>query len=172
MNIKVEFQTVNELPATVKVFVNTETVPTPYTAAPPHAGYAPILAHIDRGSNFHGSLCETLYACTDDDHDPRLIVLWLGDTGSQQDDDIGRLTPIAWIDMADQDEQEDEEAFSSMYHPPLLAAMLTAMLSEWLSAGWLDAEDSLEEGDVLDQATLEKCWSTAQTLAKQPKSKH
>jgi hypothetical protein len=174
MKITVEFKTVNDLPAKVRVFVNMKMDPPPFFAGPPHASCAPVLAYLDRGSNDHGSLNQTLYACTDIDWDPTRIVLWSGDTGSQSDDDIGRLTAIAWIVFEDQDEQEDQDAWSFKSHPPLLAAMLTAVLSEWIRAEWirtdatLDASDILDNSDILDQAAVDECWATANNLAKLP----
>jgi hypothetical protein len=168
MIIRTVFKTRNDLPATVKIFVSDLFDPPPFFAQPPHAGFVPVLAHIDRGYNYHGSLNQTKYACTDTNYDPGRIVLWSGDTGSQIDDDIGRLTAIAWIVFEDQDEQEDEDAWRDPYHPPLLAAMLTAVLSEWIRAGWLSTDNTLDDSDILDEAALDECWATANKLAELP----
>lgn len=165
MKTVTHFNTINGVSATTSVFVNIEIEPLPFLAAPPHAGYAPVLAHLNRGMNYHGSLHETLYACTDNDAFASRIVLWLGDTGSQQEDDIGRLIPVAWIDISDQEEQADEDTWSFIYHPPLLGALLTAMLAQWIQAGWLEPEPCIEAGDVLDQAMCDECWSTARKIA-------
>lgn len=165
MKHAINFTTLNEARATAAVFVSLSSEAPPFFAAPPHAGFAPVLSHIKRGENFHGSLHEYFYACTDNDSDPSRIVLWLGDTGSQQDDNIGRLTPVAWIDLADQDKQEDEDTWSFLYHPPLLAALLTATLAEWIKAEWLGPDDRPEAGDVLDQLTVSTCWDNARKIA-------
>lgn len=162
---KIGFTTFNDLSGTVKVYVDQDFKGTPFFSSPPHAGFAPVLAYLDRGENYHGSLRERLYACTDKAWDVCRIVLWVGDNGSQNDDDIGRLTPIAWIDLEEQEEQEDEDAWQFPDHPPLLAAMLTAMLAHWIKAGWLGTTELLEAGDVLDQDTLDRCWENAHKLA-------
>lgn len=159
-------------PLRVFVRVNLALDAPSFFASPPHAGFAPVLAYLDRGENAHGSLREHLYACTDTDWDPTRIVLWAGDTGSQQEDGIGRLTPAAWIDVAEQPEQETDDPWSdpwaNLYNPPILAALLTAMLAEWMRAEWLEPKYCLEAGDVLDQATLDKCWTEAIELARIP----
>lgn len=165
MESQIEFKSVNDIVCTAKVCVDKDFKGTPFFCLPPHAGYAPVLAYLDRGENFHGSLRDTLYACTDKHWDVCRIVLWIGDNGSQNDDDIGRLTPVAWVELQDQEEQRDEDAWQFPYHPPLLAAILTAMLAVWIKAGWLGTSERLEEGDVLDQSELDNCWAHAHKLA-------
>lgn len=169
MITNIGFITSNGSSATVKVFVDKVFRGTPFFCEPPHAGFAPVLAYLDRGKNFHGSLREYLYACTDIHYDATKIVLWLGDSGSQNDDNVGRLTPVAWVDLENQDDQADEDAWQFPDHPPLLAAILSAMLSTWIQSGWLGTDESLDPGEVLDQAAVDECWAKAHDIAKTSK---
>ncbi len=70
--------------------------PRRFWCPPPHTARSQRVVKIDRGENFHGSLVEEYYLIGDDSHSPNLFVLWLGTTGSQDDDDQARLNPVAW----------------------------------------------------------------------------
>jgi hypothetical protein len=61
---------------------------------PPHTARTQPVARIYRGENRLGSLTEDYYLIQDDPVDPGRWVLWLGDTGSQVDDDQARLYPV------------------------------------------------------------------------------
>lgn len=63
---------------------------------PPHTITIPRLAYIDMGENFHGDMREDFYLVTNASDEPTYLVLWLGSTGSQDDDSVGRLYPVAW----------------------------------------------------------------------------
>lgn len=63
--------------------------------APDASGRTPF-ATIDRGSNYHGSLAEEFYVTTDKPAYTNAVVLWVADSGSQWDDNVPRLWPVAW----------------------------------------------------------------------------
>lgn len=142
----------------MNITVNTDFAPLPFPAAPPHAPFAPLLAHLDCGSNIHGSLSQYFYACTDNDFDQARLVLWSGSTGSQEDDDIGRLTPCAWIDFAEQDADTQPESWSQ---PSILSELLATALANWIALDWVTRDAHLASSDILSRAELDSCWNHA-----------
>jgi len=70
-------------------------------ALPPHTGVMKQHASIYWGENFHGSLNETYYFTLDNASDRSCWILWVGDNGSQRDDNCPRLSPGAWILISD-----------------------------------------------------------------------
>jgi hypothetical protein len=119
--------------------------------APDTARTRPI-ARIDRGDNFHGSLAEDYYLVLDDAFDPQNFVLWLGDSGSQDDDDQSRLYPVAYC---------LHECVSSRKEAAvvLLYAWLRACVGAW--EGHYEEDHESEGGDLLDDETVSEILSSA-----------
>ena len=117
-----------------------------FLAVPPHTERVDPIAWIDLGNNFHGSLAEVFYITRNESSDSIYLVLWRGTTGSQADDDVARLLPIAWVEM---DEFLDEEY--RLHMSEAARVMLYATISARHKAyGSFDSEDEVEGGTYLD----------------------
>ena len=83
----------------------------PFPCQPPHTARDQMVAWLDRGENMHGSLAEDFYVVLDQPQDPSNFILWLGDNGSQNDDDRPRLAAVAYTPRSDYlSEFEDDRA--------------------------------------------------------------
>lgn len=109
-----------------------------FPATPPHTRLIEPIATIYRGENFHGSLEEDLYILwgNEDAFESYGIVLWVGDTGSQDDFDVPYLRLCAWMDQSQvaylaevQDEKQEEHERSEITKVILYAYV--RMLRKW-----------------------------------------
>ena len=137
----------------------------PFVATPPHTRLSEPIAEIDIGENFHGSLKEDLYILWGNVHALEYygIVLWVGETGSQDDFDVPYIRLAAWMDqsqvdyLAEVEDEKQEEHERSEITKVILYAYVR-MLRKWWEHFDIDNEfygpEDLEE--VFEAAVREE----------------
>jgi hypothetical protein len=120
----------------------------------PNTAHVPRLARIDRGYNMLGSLIDEFYLARDEGCDvATALVLWGSLDGTQLDDGVGRIVPLARVPLEDFLDPEQGRAD--------LRAAGACMLHAWtrynVECSWLteDGICSVEGGDLLDDAAVE-----------------
>jgi hypothetical protein len=114
---------------------------------PPHTAKVLPVASADRGCNYHGSLDEEFYLLKDNPADPSRWVLWVGDTGSQVDDNQARLYPMACSDF---DNFVDPWSFQGWVEVAavLLYAYFRYYAERW--EGYYSEQNILSSSHILD----------------------
>jgi hypothetical protein len=78
------------------IYADPEFTP-PFPCWPPHTAWDKMVASLNRGENFHGNLTDEFYVTANmpDDAGSHLV-LWMGDDGSQNNDDRPHLIAVAY----------------------------------------------------------------------------
>ena len=97
---------------------------TEFAGFPPHTRHMVSAAKVRRGENFYGSLDEDLYVVLDEPSDPSRYVMWVGDNGSQADDDVPRLRMIGWCDLPSAEDEGPDYEGSRTFLKPATEALL------------------------------------------------
>ncbi|HUT49458.1 MAG TPA: hypothetical protein VM325_08970 [Alphaproteobacteria bacterium] len=144
---------------TVKSTVNSEEAQWPeIVCVPPHTAYSPKIVTLDRGENFHGALTEDFYACSGYGSDGEegwgtsrsesgYWTLWMGENGSQYDDDQARLFPVAFCltEEVTRNHEIDERPIAPLV---LLYGWIRLVKEQRLygDADWYNEETEVEPG--------------------------
>jgi hypothetical protein len=120
--------------------------------AAPHTARSRPIAVIDRGYNFHGSLAEEYYLVQDAAVDPQNLVLWQGDTGSQDDDDQARIYPVAYCHFESLCDEERGDLSEKVAAAALLYAYLRTCAEVW--EGHYSEDDQASGSELLDDDTV------------------
>jgi len=117
---------------------------------PPNTRYESPICEVDNGENALGSLKEDLYLVTDDVMESTKMVLWSGDTGSQ--DGSARLRPVACADIENLVDSEGDDLETEQVAAVLFYAWLVSVYNaEW---GYDDPEVKFIGGSLLDDNAL------------------
>jgi len=138
---------------TVPVTVDIEgtSIDTPSESGfPPNTRYESPICEVDGGENALGSLKDDFYLLTDDVVEFNRMVLWSGDTGSQ--DGTARLRPVACADLenlvgSEGDDLETEQVAAVLFY----AWLVSVFNAEW---GYDDPEVEFIGGSLLDNNAL------------------
>jgi len=141
---------------TIPVTVNTEGFSigaTHESGFPPNTRYVSPICIVDQGYNVHGSLREDFYLLPNEEVEFNRIVLWSGDTGSQSDDGIARLCPMAWANTEDLIGSEGNDLEKPLVAAIIFYAWLVFVFrAEW---GYDDPEVEFIGGELLEENVIE-----------------
>ncbi len=123
----------------------------PFPCWPPHTARDRMVASLNRGENFHGNLIEEFYVTANNSYDASHLVLWMGDDGSQNNDDRPHLIPVAYVDLDDFSVYDDLDQFASAV---LLCAWIRAAQEAW-GDDWYETDTDCCGGEMPDDLVEE-----------------
>jgi len=159
MKWQVDYTDTQGNPAWAQIFINLYRDELPFDNVAPNTRYTPLFAKIDRGSNVYGKMICEVFFCLDNNEDSTRLVMWVGDNGSQWDDNVGRILPIAWTIPFEHSEDIELD------DPNLLAAVFTDVAMWMIKETWIEPSARISGGDVVQRNLLDSCWSEACELA-------
>jgi len=130
---------------------------TSVAALPPNTRHVSPAITVDRGYNFHGELVDEYYCLSANSwDDPLPYVMWLGYSGCQENDDVSRCIPVAFIDEFDGQEEPERADAVRVFTESMFYAWIV-QCSLWTH----NLDCSIAVADDLEQDRMERVFEAA-----------